>query len=116
MSISTRVVPLVTNASGVASATVRAGGCRLVAVKVEVGTLDTPNIDITDEPSGTVLLSLAAQASDGVYQPMFAASDPADGSALAGAFAEPAVFGRFEIAVTGGGDTLTGEITLLLER
>lgn len=116
MSIIARAVPLLTDGSGVASATVRAGGCRLLGVSLELGTLDTPNVAITDEPNGTELLSLAAAAADGVFQPMVAASDPADGTALTGAFAAPAVFGRIEVAVTGGGASKTGEITLLLER
>ena len=116
MSVLTYRLPMVTNGDGDASATVRAAGAKLLGVGVEIGTLEAFDLAITDEPTGTELLSLAAVAADAPYQPAAAMADPTDGTPLAGAFAVPIVFGRIEVAVSNGGDTLQGEITLVIER
>lgn len=116
MSLITYRLPIVTNSSGVASATVRAAGCRLVAVEVTLGSLSTPDIELTDEPSGRSLLAVAGLAADAFYQPAAQMADPADGTDLSGAFGVPTVTGRIEVAITGGGDTTTGEITVVIER
>jgi len=116
VSIQAHRVPIVTDSSGNDLSTVRAGGCRLIGVQVDMGTIAAMDVAITDEPTGTALLTLTDVEASGVYQPAAQMADPSDGSALSGAFSEPSVFGRIQIAIANGGDTLTGEITLLIER
>lgn len=115
MSVQVRSVPLTTDGTGVASATVRAAGCKLLAIEVALGTLSTPDIAITDEPSGRDLLSVAGLAADAHYTCGVQLQD-IDGTDLTGAFGVPVVTGRMEIAVTGGGAAKTGRIVLVLER
>lgn len=119
MTLLVKTVPINTNASGDATATVRAGGCRLHAIDLSIGDLDTPDVTITEEPIGTQLLALTGASGDGRYQPLVVGSDDA-GAALdtAGdvAYAPPAILGRIQIVVAGGGNKKSGEITLLLER
>lgn len=110
-----RSVPITTDGTGVASATVRAGGCKLLAVEVELGTLSTPDILITDEDSGRELVNKAGLATDAHYTLGIQLQDT-DGTDLTGAFGVPIVTGRIEIAVTGGGATKTGRVVLVTER
>lgn len=116
MSVISYPVPVTTDGLGVDQSTVRAAGCKLLGVKVGMGTLTSMDVAITDEPAGTELLSLSGVVADGVYQPAAAMADPTDGTPLAGAFAPPAVFGRMQIAIANGDPDSTGEITLLVER
>jgi len=115
MSVLTRRVAIVTDGTGVASATVRAGGLKLLAIEVELGTLSTPDIAITDEPSTRELLSVAGLAADAHYTCGVQLQDT-DGTNLTGAFGVPIVTGRIEIAVTGGGAAKSGNVTLVMER
>jgi hypothetical protein len=117
VSILTRTVPLRTNGDGDASATVRAGGCRLLAVDFSLGTMAAADLTITDEPSGRQLLAVPDIEADAFYQPMVIGqnTDGSDVSSLGG-HVIPVVLGRIEIAIANGGDTLTGEVTLVLER
>lgn len=93
---------------------------RVAAVAVALGTLSTPDIAVTDTITGDPILTAAGIAADTRYQPKVVASDPADGTALdtAGdvAYEAPAVIRGVSIAVTGGGDTKTGTLYLVLEN
>lgn len=107
---------LTTDGDGDASVSIRAGGCRLLAVEVDPGTLEAFDLTVTDEPSGRTLLAAAAIEAAALYQPMAAGADPTDGTELAGAFAPAVVTGRIEVAIANGGDTLTGSVTIVVER
>lgn len=109
-------LPVTPNGDGDDLSTVRAGGCRLVGVKVEMGTLTAMDVAITDEPTGTSLLALTAVAADGVYQPAAQLADPTDGTALTGAYGLPVAFGRIQVAIANGDAGEEGLITLLVER
>jgi hypothetical protein len=85
---------------------------QLVAVKVEKGDLSTPDLEITDEPTGTNLLTVAAIAASAIYYPQVATNDPADGTA-GDAFVSPVVFGKAKVVVSGAGDTKSGTIRLV---
>lgn len=111
MSIKTVVVE--TDADGAFTYERRLAGI-VKAVAVDVGTLTTPDIDITDGVWGTVILSVNALAADAVYQPVVAAVGT-DGVAIADVYASPAIFGNLKIVVTGGGASFTGTIRLLFE-
>jgi hypothetical protein len=86
---------------------------KLEAVKVEIGDLSTPDLEITDEPTGTNLLTVAAIAGDAIYYPQVATTDPADGTA-GDDFTSPGVFGKLHIAISGAGNAKSGVIRLLL--
>lgn len=115
MSVVVKSVPLVTDGAGAASATVRAGGVILRAIHVEIGTLSTPDIEITEEPEGTTVLSVVGVAADTRYVPTMEGADDA-GAAVTGSALPVPVLDRIQIAVTGGGDTKSGRVVLLLER
>jgi hypothetical protein len=114
MSLAKQSVPIVTNSSGVASATVR-GAMVIRCVDLELGTLSTPDISITDEPTGTVMLSVTGVATDKRYIPAILGTD-SSGANVAGAALPFPVATRLQIDVTGGGDTKTGRLVLLYER
>jgi hypothetical protein len=115
MSLQVRSVPIVTDGTGVASATVRAGGCKLLAVEIEIGTLTTPDILITDEDSGRELVNKTGLAADAHYTLGVQLQDT-DGTDLTGAFGVPVVTGRMEIAISGAGAAKTGRVVLVMER
>ena len=115
MSVLIKNVPIVTDGSGDASVDVRAGGLRLFAVRVEVGTLSTPDVTITEEPGSTAILAVTAVAADTTYYPSVL-SDNGSGVDVVGAAVPIPVFDRMQIVVAGGGDTKTGRIRLMYER
>lgn len=107
-----RTVHVTTDASGDFTESVGVRG-QLVAVWVDTGDLSTPDLDITDEPTGTSLLHSAAMAGDAIYYPQVASTDITDGTAGDG-FVSPAVFGHLKVVIAGGGDTNTGTIKLMV--
>ena len=114
MSLATKSVPIVTDGTGVASATVR-GVCVVRCIDFELGTLSTPDIDIIDAPVGTVMLSVDGVATDKRYIPTILGTDTA-GANVAGAALPFPVMGRIQIDVTGGGASKTGRLVFLYER
>jgi hypothetical protein len=114
MSVQTKSIPIVTSAGGAVSVTVR-GGCILRKVRVELGTLTTPDITITDEPSGDEILVVAGLATDESYLPARPAHDDA-GAEIEGSATPWVIETRLLIAIAGGGASKTGEITLVYER
>lgn len=115
MSIDIESVPVTTLADGTDLSTLRAGGFILHGIRIELGTLDTPDITITEEPIGTTILAVTGLAADGDYTPLVEGHDDA-GDAIVGSAAPVNVYGRLEIATSGGGDTKTGVVRFLVER
>jgi len=113
MSIVIRRVPILTDSSGDDVSTVLIKG-RLAKVTLELGSLTTPDLTITDEPAGTTLLADAGVASDTDYYPSVVMCDDA-GAPVAG-FSEPIVFGRLQVTIAGGGATKAGAVALAIER
>jgi hypothetical protein len=87
----------------------------LIGVNVIKGTLSTPDITITDEPLGTVLLDVDGLATDAQYR-LVAAAQGDDGANVVGAYAPPVVLGRIQVAVSGAGSKKEGQVTLLVDR
>jgi len=110
---SIRYARLTTSAGGAVTKTFGVRG-QLVAVKIDTGDLSTPDFAITDEPDGTNLLTLTGLASDGLYYLQAQTADPADGTA-GDTYVSPVVFGHVQIAVTGAGNTKTGEVWLFFK-
>lgn len=67
------------------------------AVEVQLGTLTTPDLDITDDTYGTSLVSDTAIATDSVY------------------FPAAVCMGVLKVQVTDGGDTKSGRIVVLYD-
>lgn len=109
---SIRYLRLTTNSSGAITKSVGVRG-QLVAVKFDAGDLSTPDLDITDEPDGTNLLSINSAAT-AIYYLQAQTADPADGTA-GDTYVSPVVFGHVEVAITGGGDTKTGYVWLFFK-
>lgn len=107
-----------TDGAGAAVATAPLVG-RLVAVDVTLGTLDTPDIDVTDEPAGTSLLSVNGVAADTRYHLATKMQDSTGGDASSDGgdvFTAPTVLGQVKVVIAGGGATKSGVIKLLCER
>jgi hypothetical protein len=115
MSIAVKSVPLVTDGSGDAQATVRAGGIVLQRIDVEIGTMTTPDVDITEEDAGTVILSVNALAADATYYPTFEGTD-STGAAVTGSAVPVVVRDRIQIVVASGGASKSGRVVLTYER
>lgn len=109
-----KTVPLTTSAGGAASATIRFYGM-LHAVAVRIGTSSTPDVDVTDQLTGTSILSVNGVAADTLYQPRVLVQDT-DGADIAATYAPPAVLGALSIDVTGGGATKDLAVVLLFEH
>lgn len=114
MSYITQSVPIGTDGSGVAAADVRIGGGLLLSVALEKGTLETPDIDLTDEPAGVSLLSVDGVAADTRWN-LGTLAQKADGTNSTTYRSVP-VFGRIHVAVTGAGSVKTGRLVFLIER
>ncbi len=117
MTLLVKTVPINTDAEGAAVATVRAGGCLLRAVHVEVGDLEAFDLTVTEEPLGRTLLGLEAVEADARFQPMIVGQNT-DGTDVStnGGHVIPAILKRIQIVIANGGDHKSGELTLLLER
>jgi len=115
MSLLTKSVPINTVADGSDLVTVRLGACVLRAVRVELGTLSTPDIAITEQPGNTSILSVSGVAADGTYYPSVLA-DNASGVDVVGAAWPVPVLDRIQVAIAGGGDTTSGRLIFLYER
>jgi hypothetical protein len=85
----------------------------VLGIALELGTLTTPDIAITDDTYERDLLVLTGATTDAVYQPsmVLTDSDGADTATLAPAV----VMGSLKVVVAGGGSLKTGRIHLLLE-
>lgn len=114
MSFIEQSVPIVTDGTGVASADVRIGGGILHCVALELGTLSTPDIALTDEPAGIALLTVAGVAADTRWNLGTLAQKP-DGTNST-TYVRVPVMGRIHVAVTGGGNVKTGRLVFLIER
>jgi hypothetical protein len=115
MSLLTRRVPINVAADGSDLTTVRLGACILRMIRVELGTLSTPDFAITEQPNNKSLLAVSGVAADKDYYPAVLASS-AVGADIAGAGVATPVIGRIQIATSGAGISTTGEITFLYER
>jgi hypothetical protein len=115
MSLIRESVPLNTDGAGAVTRTVRASPAILRAVDLEIGTLNAPDIVITEEPVGTTLLGLTAVNTDGRYLPVVVGQDDS-GADVVGSAVSPVVLSRIQIAVTGADASSTGRIVLILER
>jgi len=96
--VSTRTILIRTDAAG-AFTYERPMFGTISMIETVVDELDTPNIVISSVEDGAVLRTLTALATDDWYQP----SSPL------------AVFGTLRVAVTGGGDTKTGRVRMVVQ-
>lgn len=113
MALHKKSVPLVTDGTGAASATVR-GVTILRRIDFSLGTLSTPDLDITDEDSGVVVLSVDGLSADDQFFPTVLGTTSA-GADLAGAGLAFPVMGRLQIEVSGGGASKSGGLLILYE-
>lgn len=90
------------------------GAAALRCVEFDIGDLSTPDIDITDEPSGTVVLSVDAVAASARYVPTILGTDDAGADVVGAALPFP-IMGQIEVVIAGGGDTKSGSMTFLYE-
>jgi hypothetical protein len=115
MTFRRKSVTLTTDGTGAASRTLSVRGAAVLrCIDLDLGDLSTPDIDITDEPSGTVVLSVNGVAADTRYVPTILGTDNA-GANVVGAALPFVVMGALQIEITGGGATKTGYLAILYE-
>lgn len=81
------------------------------AIAIELDTLESPDIVITDGVYGTALLSVSGLGDDQVFQPGVLFSGEENDTLTA-----TAVMGTLKVEVTNGGATKHGRITVLVDR
>lgn len=109
--MSIRVITVTTDADGEFTLERRLAGI-VKGIAIDVGDLDTPDIDISDGVWDTVILSVDGLAADAIYQPVIAANGT-NGVTIADTYLPPPIFGSLKIEVTGGGANKTGTIRVL---
>ena len=109
--MSIKVVTVETDADGEFTYERRMAGV-VKGIAIDVGTLSTPDIAISDGVWDTEILNVTALAADATYLPMAPAVDE-DGAAITDVYASPVIFGSLKIEVTGGGPNLVGTIRLI---
>lgn len=118
MAIRTKQINILTDGAGAFSVTVTAPGL-IRAIGLDVGTLSTPDIDVTDAITGESALSVDGVAADAVWHPKVLAKSPAgvalDVEGLV-AYESPAILRTATIALTGAGNGTTGVLYLFLEN
>lgn len=115
MTLLVRTVPINVAADGTDLTTVRLGPSVLRMIRVELGTLSTPDITITEQDNNKNILTVAALATDKDYFPSVLASNTS-GVDVVGAGLGTPILGRLEIAIAGAGVSTSGEITFLYEH
>jgi hypothetical protein len=115
VSLLVRSVPINVAADGTDLTTVRLGPCVLRMIRVELGTLSTPDITITEQPINKTILGVAGLATDKDYLPTILGGD-ASGVDVGGAGLSVPVLGRLQIDTAGAGVSTSGEITFFYEH
>lgn len=115
MSLLTHRVPINVAADGTHMDTVRLGPCVLRMIRVELGTLSTPDFTITEQPNNKTILGVSALATDKDYLPTILGSNTA-GADVVGAALPTTILGRIQIATAGAGVSTSGEITFFYEH
>jgi hypothetical protein len=109
-----RRIAVTTDSAGDFTRTVHLYGT-LVAVRIQVGDLSTPDVTITDDLREVDVLTVTGVAADTFYQ-LSAQLQGDDGADLTGAFGPVAIWGSLTVTVAGGGDTKSGTITCITDR
>jgi len=115
MSLLVRRVPINVAADGSDLTTVRLGPCVIRLIRIEKGTLDTPDITITEQPNNKSLLALTGLAADKDVIPTILGGNGTGVDVVGAALPAPGL-GRIQIATSGAGVSTTGEITFLYEH
>jgi hypothetical protein len=105
-------VPINTATNGTFSVDLRMYGV-VVAIAVRLGSLDTPDLTITDGMSGAPILAVAGIAADARYQPRVPMQTKLGVDIDPPVLDSPAVTGICRIAVAGGGSKRTGSVIVL---
>ena len=115
--MSTKVTPIAVSAAGGMTIDVPAQG-EILAVGLAIGTLDTPDITITDLDTGAAIFSKSAIAASGRWHPRAAAQTVAgvDTADAAGppetnvAYVPPVCLHRAHVVVAGAGNATKGTL------
>jgi hypothetical protein len=115
VSLLTQVVPINVAADGSDLTTVRLGPCVLRMIRIEKGTLDTPDITITEQPINKSVLALTGLAADKDVIPTMLGGN-GTGVDVVGAALPMPILERLQIVVAGAGVSTSGQITFLYEH
>jgi hypothetical protein len=104
-------IPLHTAADGTCSEELRIYGV-VEAIALRLGSLSTATIVVTDGLSGAPILTITSAAASARYQPRVKCQDTG-GADIDTMFDKPAVTGRINVTVTGGGNSKDGALIVL---
>jgi len=103
-----KTITVTTSAAGAYAGDARLSG-QVLAVHVDLGSLDTPDITLTDLDSGDSVLTAAGVAASKVYLPRRVVQLGTDGTDLAPIDA-PFVGKTLHVVIAGGGNKKTGTL------
>jgi hypothetical protein len=108
------VQPITTATDGTFTADVRVYGV-IEAVAVRLGSLDTPDITVTDGLTGASVLAVTGVASDARYMPRVPVQDDTGADVDPAVLDKPSVTGVCRITVAGGGSKKSGAVVILYD-
>jgi hypothetical protein len=106
------LVPIKTAADGTFTTDVRMYGV-IEAIAVRLGSLDTPDITVTDGLTGGAILAVTGVAADARYHPRVKVQTSVGADADPVVLDKPAVTGICRVAVAGGGNAKSGVVVVL---
>jgi len=102
-------ISLPVDAAGALAVNVRLSG-QIVAVFLDKGTLDTPDVSITDLTTGDTVLIAAGVAADKVFMPRRLVQGAADGADIAVTYDAPVVLSTARVVIAGAGNKTLGDL------
>ncbi|MDP8238349.1 MAG: hypothetical protein P9X24_04610 [Candidatus Hatepunaea meridiana] len=89
----------------------------IMGIWLDIGTLSSPDIDISDTTSGELCLTVDAVGSDTMWHPKILCTNNAAGALTAtGNTLQNYYIGNCTVAITGAGDNNTGEIYIYVKN
>lgn len=105
--VNVKTVRILTEVGGAFATDIHCTG-QIVAVWLDTGTLDTPDLTLTDLNTAEVILADLALAADKCWMPRRLVQTAADGNDIAATYDAPVVMGTLHVAVAGAGDNKEG--------
>jgi hypothetical protein len=102
-------IALSPNAAGDYAVDQRVSG-QIIAIFVDLGTLSTPDVTVTDLTTGDVILTAAGIAADKVFMPRRLVQGAADGADIVAMYDAPVVLNTAHVVVAGAGNKTSGDL------
>jgi hypothetical protein len=114
MAMHSKAYSITTAADGSATLSITQFYGVIEAIAVRLGSLDTPDVTITDGLSAGSVLAVSGLATDKRYHPRVLAQDDS-GANITDNYTRPAISGQLKIVIAGGGNKKTGSVIVVWE-